>query len=136
MPKALYCSLLVGLGGFAGALARYGLSLACQKGSLVFPLGTLGANLLGCLLIGILTQLTAETLWITPPWRLFLATGFCGGFTTLSALTFETAQFLRSAEAWLAGAYLLATLVGAFLAFALGALLVSLCLKGFGALWN
>ena len=136
MPKALYFSLMVGLGGFAGALARYGLSLACQKGSIVFPLGTLGANLLGCLFIGILAQLASETHWIPPALRLLLATGFCGGFTTLSAFAFETAQFAKSAEWFLAGTYVLATLLGAFLAFALGSLLVVLLLKGSGALWN
>jgi CrcB protein len=136
MPKALYFSLMVGLGGFAGALARYGVSLACQRGSIVFPLGTLAANLLGCLLIGIIAQLATETNWIPPAMRLLLATGFCGGFTTLSAFAFETVQFVRSAEWFLAGAYVLGTLIGAFLAFGLGCLLVLLVLKGPGALWN
>jgi CrcB protein len=136
MPKALYFSLMVGLGGFAGALARYGLSLVCQRGSIVFPLGTLSANLLGCLFIGIIAQLAAETNWIPPALRLLLATGFCGGFTTLSAFAFETAQFAKSAEWFLAGAYVLATLIGAVLAFALGSLLIVLLLKGPGALWN
>lgn len=80
--------------------------------------------------------MAGETGWISPVTRLFWATGFCGGLSTLSALAYETVQFARSAEWFLAGLYLLTTLLGSFIAFGLGSLMVIVALKGWGVLWN
>ena len=51
-------SLLVGVGGFVGSIARYGLSVTSQRFSIEWPIGTLAANVLGCLAIGIITGLS------------------------------------------------------------------------------
>lgn len=113
-------------GGAVGSLARYALGLAAQRFSLSFPVGTLAANILGCLVIGGVMQVAAETEILSPNVRLLLATGFCGGFTTLSSMVYEEAQFFKDGE-WFYGAlYLGLTLTGAMLAFYAGMWLVRL----------
>lgn len=84
--------LLVGCGGFLGSVARYyvggwGTQLS-HAGR--FPVGTLLVNVLGCLLIGLLASLAEHAHLFSAPARLFLLTGFLGGFTTFSAFAYET----------------------------------------------
>ena len=122
MHAILINSLLVGAGGFVGSVARYLLALALPAQP--FPAGTLAANVLGCFAIGALAQLVTPVSHLSPEARLLLATGFCGGFTTMSSLIFETAQFLKVGAYLQAGAYILASLAGSLLAFVLGASLV------------
>lgn len=129
-------ALLVGLGGFAGSVARYGLALLGQRVSFDWPLGTLAANVLGCLAIGVLAALSARSAAISPEARLLLATGFCGGFTTMSSMVYETARMLRGQEYLHASLYLAGTLVLSMLAFAAGAGLVRLITRGAGGPWN
>jgi CrcB protein len=70
--------LLIGTGGFIGTIFRYLLSQFIQSKVLsTFPLGTLGVNVLGCFVIGIVFALSERTN-MHPEWRLFLATGICG----------------------------------------------------------
>jgi CrcB protein len=133
-PWAL--AVLVGLGGFAGTLARYGLSLASQRFSFEWPLGTLASNVLGCLLIGIITGLSARVETITPEVRLVLATGFCGGFTTLSSLIYETGEMLRASEHWHATLYVAGSLAASMTAFVLGLTAVRMLIKSGGGLWS
>jgi CrcB protein len=136
MKQLLANAALVGIGGCAGSVARYALALLLQRQSLVFPAGTLAANLGGCLIVGGLAQLAAPTPALSPEARLLLATGFCGGFTTLSSLIYELAQFLKDGEYVHAGGYLAASLVGSALAFGLGAWLVKGVFRNTGGLWN
>ncbi len=88
-------AVLVGIGGFAGAAARWGLGSWVQSSlgeGVRFPYPTLAVNLLGCLAIGI-----TYTLWETNPvLRLLVTVGFLGGFTTFSAFGLETLGLLRS----------------------------------------
>ena len=118
----------VALGGALGAMARYGMNVALQRDS-VLPLGTLSANLLGCLIMGIVAQHVASSEWfnmsglIPDQHRLLFAVGFCGSFTTLSALMFELNVYLQRNDILLAFSYLLATVVGGFLCFYLGVVL-------------
>ncbi len=116
----------VGLGGAAGSLARYGLTAALQRWSIAFPLGTLGVNLAGCLCIGFLAGLSERTAVMSDTARLLLITGFCGGFTTLSSVVYESAQLLRTRELLFFGLYTGATLLGSALCFVAGLLLVRL----------
>lgn len=119
----------VGVGGLLGAILRYATTLAGLKVSLVFPYGTLASNLIGCFVIGVIAQLAADTDILSSEARLFLATGICGGFTTLSSMIYELAQLLKDNEMFFASVYLAATLFGALLSFYLGSLLVSGFLK-------
>ena len=87
--------LLVGCGGFIGAALRYLVSVGTQR-LLDTPLyGTLVVNVVGCLLIGFLGGLAEERQYLGPQLRLFLFVGFLGGFTTFSAVAYETSHFLR-----------------------------------------
>ncbi|MCL2178663.1 MAG: fluoride efflux transporter CrcB [Proteobacteria bacterium] len=116
--------LAIGAGSFIGGVFRYILSLLIQgKAASVFPLGTLVVNLLGCFLVGVIFgffdrgQLSHE-------WKLFLATGVVGGFTTFSAFSNESIVLLREGHTQAALLYifssvilgLLATYVAYFLA--------------------
>jgi CrcB protein len=129
-------SVLVGLGGCVGSLARYGLSLLAQRYTMDWPLGTFAANCLGCLAIGVVAELAARGEVITPEVRLLLATGFCGGFTTMSSMVYETGQMLRADELLHASAYVAATLLCSLAAFFAGAAGVRLLTRMAGALWS
>jgi CrcB protein len=115
---------LVGLGSMAGGVSRYGMSLLTQNVSAFsLPYGTLVSNLAGCLLIGVIAGLGERSELLSTEMRLLLATGFCGGFTTLSSFIYELGQFVQDKEYFFASTYFTATLVGAALAFALGLLI-------------
>jgi CrcB protein len=81
--------LLVGLGGGLGSILRY----LCQRSlNAGFPYGTLLVNVLGCFIIGLFWGLFTRHLDESK--RLFLVTGFCGGFTTFSSFTYEGVQLI------------------------------------------
>jgi CrcB protein len=91
--------LIVGLGGFLGATARYGLAgLVHRYANGSFPSGTLVVNASGCFLVGGLMCLAEERQFFTTETRLFLMIGFLGSFTTLSAVGYETFEFLRAGD--------------------------------------
>lgn len=108
---------LVMLGGALGAAARYHLGGLFARG---FPWGTLVINLLGCFLIAIVAARFA----VEHPWRLFLAVGLLGGFTTFSAFALETFELIDRGQAFAAFAYALASVAGGMLAFLIGHALV------------
>lgn len=88
--------LLVGIGGFVGAQARYGLSnFFGRKFGTAFPYGTLVINISGSFLLGLFTALAARAILGDPALRLLIAVGFCGGYTTFSTYTYETMTLLR-----------------------------------------
>jgi len=91
--------LVIGLGGFVGALLRYGLSTFTQTAlrNVNFPYGTLVVNLLGCFLIGLLSAL-AELRPVPPELRAFLLIGLLGAFTTFSTFSNESLNLLRGGE--------------------------------------
>lgn len=120
---------LVGLGSMAGGVSRYGLTLLTQNVSAFsLPYGTLISNLAGCLIVGLIAGF-GRTELLTTELRLLLATGFCGGFTTMSSFVYELGQFLQDKEYFFASTYFAATLVGAGLAFALGLLISASMLR-------
>ena len=91
--------LLVGAGGFLGSIARYLIAVwLTEHFPSAFPYGTFAANILGCLLIGIIFGLGQRYEWMTPELLIFLATGFCGGFTTFSSFSFENLNLLQNAN--------------------------------------
>ncbi len=115
---------LVAAGGAAGAVLRYLATLAFSGTAMALPWGTLLANLAGCFVIGILTELVARGVLVSPEARLLLATGLCGGFTTMSSFIYELAGFYRGGAYAMAGSYLLATLAGSAACFILGVVVV------------
>ena len=92
--------LLIAVGGAAGTLARYGVSLACIRTSerLNFPFGTVAVNLLGCFLIGLLNGLFLDRVTVRPEVRAALVVGFLGGFTTFSSFAWESTALLEKRE--------------------------------------
>lgn len=100
MKTTLMNALIVGSGGFIGALARYGLGglVHRQVPHSTFPYGTLVVNLLGCLLIGLLAGILESRQLFGPEFRTFALIGVLGAFTTFSTFGQETFAMLRNAE--------------------------------------
>lgn len=95
----------VGLGGFAGAVCRYLIGLLPLGETTGFPIKTFGINVIGCIVIGILTVLAAKNDSMHPQLLLFLKVGLCGGFTTFSTFALETSALIRSGNEMLALLY-------------------------------
>jgi CrcB protein len=92
---------LIALFGAIGTLARYGLQgLVQMKMASTFPFGTLLINLTGCFFLGLLGQLMLNRVIVPPEWRMAIAVGFFGGYTTFSSFGWETAKMLEAGE-WL-----------------------------------
>ena len=128
--QTLSALLFVGVGSMLGGISRYGLSLATQNVSAFsIPYGTLLSNLAGCLLIGIIAGLGVKSELMSTEMRLLLATGFCGGFTTMSSFIYELGQFVQDKEYFYASSYFVATMAGAALAFLLGLVISELMLR-------
>ncbi|MCA1757906.1 MAG: fluoride efflux transporter CrcB [Bacteroidales bacterium] len=88
--------MIIGTGSFLGGVSRFVVSRMVQSSAdSAFPFGTLMVNILGCLIIGIVYGVADRGTIITPEMRLFLAVGFCGGFTTFSAFAAENIALLR-----------------------------------------
>jgi len=117
--------LFVAIGGALGAMARFALNVMLQR-DIAFPWGTLSANLIGCLAMGAIAQLVATSAWfndagiVPDQYRLLFAIGFCGSFTTLSAMVMELHTMLQRSEILNSFAYLVATMIGGFACFYIG----------------
>ena len=100
LKTALINAVVVGSGGFLGALARYGLSglVHRQVPLATFPYGTLVVNLLGCFIIGVLAGLAESRQLFGPESRTFVLIGILGAFTTFSTFGYETFAMLRDDE--------------------------------------
>ena len=108
--------LAIGIGSCIGGICRYLLSQFIQNKFLSsFPFGTLGVNIIGCFLIGIVFGLS-ERGNLGIDWRLFLATGVLGGFTTFSAFSNETVGLLRDGQFWHAFTYITCSVIIGLLA--------------------
>lgn len=102
---------MVGLGSFIGGVLRYLMTMvSLQRFDTPFPVGTLAVNVIGCFLIGLLYGFV-EKVGIPSEWRIFIAIGVLGGFTTFSAFSLQTMGLLRSGLYSFAIAYVLASVV-------------------------
>ena len=88
--------LLVGTGGFIGSVMRYLVQIFVEKGlSTTFPWGTFIANIAGSLIIGIVFGLSEKGDLLSSEWRMFMAVGICGGFTTFSSFAYNNLMMIK-----------------------------------------
>ncbi len=111
VPEVPLRLVAIAVGGALGTLARYGTERAIVSSAAGFPWATFVVNVVGSFLLGLVVTLVVER-W--PPTRFvrpFAAIGFCGGFTTFSTVSVETAQRLQHGHVGLAVGYVAASLV-------------------------
>jgi CrcB protein len=112
---------IIGIGGFVGAVSRYGLALWIgQRWGRTFPLGTFVINVSGSFLIGLLMTVMAERFTVNPQWRLLLVVGFLGAYTTFSTFEYETGALLKDGEWAFAMLNIILSVVVGFIALKLG----------------
>ena len=94
--------LIIGSGGFIGAVLRYYVSGYAQNlsGSVSFPVGTLAVNVVGCFVIGAVSKMAEDFGLLSIETRMFVTIGLLGAFTTYSTFGYETLNLLRDNE-WL-----------------------------------
>lgn len=96
--------LAISLGAALGALMRWQLGVRLNGLLPGIPPGTLAANLIGGFVIGLAIAYFAQSPTLSPEWRLFIVTGFCGGLTTFSTFSAEVVTLLQEGQmAWAMG---------------------------------
>jgi len=107
----------IAVGGAAGCLSRFYLTVAMQQrfGD-AFPWGTLLINITGSLLLGFIIRYAVATPSMSLELRLMLTTGFCGGYTTFSSYSYETAVLLENGHYSRAALYSIGSVVLSLLA--------------------
>lgn len=112
--------IAVGLGGFVGAVCRYLIGLVPINEVTVFPIRTFIINIVGCIVIGMITVAATKNNTLNPQMLLFLKVGVCGGFTTFSTFALETAELIKNGNSFAALAYMVGSvLVGVGVIFAI-----------------
>ena len=126
----MQAALLVALGGAIGSVLRYkiGAAILHHTEALQFPYGTFTVNVLGCTIAGLLGGLGEHFEFLTADVRLFLFTGFLGGFTTFSAFGVETIGLVERGEWGVAATYVVTSVL-----CGLAARWVALKIGGIGA---
>jgi len=103
--------LAVFIGGGLGSLARFGVSSVVTSGfKTINPVGTLTANIISTILLGVVLYLASQKMGISDTMKIFLITGFCGGFSTFSTFSYETFELIRTGQLWFAAANILISL--------------------------
>lgn len=88
--------LFVFIGGGLGSIVRFGISMLLMNFSKpIFPFATLFSNLLSCAILGLTVFIAGDKLHTEMPLRLLIITGFCGGFSTFSAFSYETVELMK-----------------------------------------
>lgn len=113
--------LLVGLGGFLGSISRFLVGQGLHRiFDTVFPIGTMTVNIVGCFIIGLVYSLAERDNLINPEMRMFLAVGFCGGFTTFSSFAFDKLKLFKDGEFLYLSGYVAGSVFLGFIAVYLG----------------
>lgn len=110
--------LLVGLGGAAGSMLRYAFSVWFKHAN--FPLATFLVNIIGSFVIGVVFAYALRNESFAINWRLFLAAGICGGFTTFSAFSLESLSLLQQQR------------IGMFFLYVMGSVILGLAATWLG----
>jgi CrcB protein len=114
----------IAVGAATGGVARYYLGSAVQQRlGATFPWGTLLINVTGSLLLGFIIRYALATPAVSVEVRALLTTGFCGGYTTFSTYSYETAALLEDGQYQRAGLYAFGSVFGALAATLLGFIL-------------
>lgn len=108
----------VGFGGAFGAICRYLLGMLPLRSRIEFPITTLGINILGAFMIGLIMSLLEKDTKINPSLLIFLKIGFCGGFTTFSTFSMEAFELIRSGKLLASLIYMLLSILMCLLAIA------------------
>jgi CrcB protein len=119
-------SILAVFGGAgAGALLRWWLGAVLNPAFPTVPLGTVAANLIGGLLVGVASAFFAHNASLPPEWRLLIITGFMGGLTTFSTFSVEVVTLLGRQEYWWALGAASVHLIGSLMLTAVGILIAN-----------
>ncbi len=98
--------LIIGTGGFFGTVSRFLITRFLQNHlASSFPYGTFAVNIIGCFLIGIIYGFSERSNFMNPELRMFLAVGFCGGFTTFSTFANENVALLKDGNIFYVALY-------------------------------
>lgn len=116
--------VLVFVGGGFGSVLRFIIGKHLNNAETGIPYGTFAANIIGSLLIGIILGLAVKQNALSENQILFLATGFCGGFTTFSTFAYENHVFLKTGDFSSFAIYTIASFVVGFLAVFAGIYIV------------
>lgn len=115
--------LVVGIGGFIGAIARFWLGgYISNKLGTRFPYGTFVINVSGSFFIGFVLTLLAERTHWSPNWRYLIPIGFIGAYTTFSTFEYETFRGIQDGEFLIASLYVVLSMFVGFVAVWLGAI--------------
>ena len=120
----MYVLLLIGIGGFIGAILRYLLSGWIQNGLLSFPLGTLGVNFIGSFFLSLIMYLSEYKGVFNEETRIFLTIGLLGAFTTMSTFSYESFRLIEQKETFLLSLNVIGTIILTFLAVYLGKVII------------
>lgn len=119
--------LFVGLGGAIGSILRYLSAVLINKFWIfAFPWATFFVNILGCILIGFFIGLGERNSLINGDVKLFLITGFCGGFTTFSTFSFENMILFQNGYYLTTALYVVSSVLIGFFGIWIGGMLARL----------
>lgn len=116
--------LAVFIGGGLGAIVRYLLCLSLPKHISYIPCGTLAANFFGCFIASAVFTFFVIKSDVNSIYKLLLITGFCGGLSTLSALSLEVMEFIQAGDFVKACVYIFTSLLICVISVILGIVLV------------
>ena len=95
--------IYVFIGGGLGAISRFGVGNIVNKFTVSgFPLGTFAANILSCIIMGLVLYFSVGTKWLNDDLKLLLIVGYCGGFSTFSTFSIETLDLFRTGQSLIA----------------------------------
>ena len=119
--------IIVGIGGFVGAIVRYALAVWIgQAWGRAFPLGTFIINVSGSFLIGLLMTLFTERYSFDPAWRLLFVVGLLGAYTTFSTFEYETGKLINDSEWLFAAMNVVLSVTAGFVALKFGEVLAKI----------